>query len=382
MDSSLLIAFVLTAGLAYANGANDLSKGISTLVGSGVTNYNRAILWGTVWTFLGSLLAVFVSTAMVKTFTTGVLANSSGTMIHGAALAYAVLVSAVFWVLFATRTGLPVSTTHAITGALCGAGVAAMGFQGILWDSVFTKIALPLAVSPFIALAFAYLVTPSVRWSLERWKGHCLCVFPVQSGLLTIQPDGAVRMTQAQTGVVTTVDDPACDAGAEARVLALRMGPDTFHWLTSGLTSLARGINDTPKIVALMAGYLMLSGTTASTSLDTTFLVVAGAMTVGAYLSSRKVTVVLAEKVTRMDHMEGFSANLTTSLLVTVAARFGLPVSTTHVSSGATIGIGFHNGVRQINWKTVAGMVGAWIITLPVCALVAALAYGLLSRMI
>ena len=382
MDSSLLIALVLTAGLAYANGANDLSKGISTLVGSGVTNYNRATLWGTVWTFVGSLLAVFVSTALVKTFTSGVLADSSGTMIHGSALAYAVLVSSVAWVLFATRTGLPVSTTHAITGALCGAGVAAMGSQGILWDSVLTKIALPLAVSPLIALALAYLVTPAVRWSLERWKGHCVCMFPVQSGLLTMQPDGALRMTQAQTGVVTAVDDPSCDAGGEARVLAFRMGPDTFHWLTSGLTSLARGLNDTPKIVALMAGYLMLSGTTGSSCLETTFLVVAGAMTIGAYLSSRKVTAVLAENVTRMDHLDGFAANLTTSLLVTVAARFGLPVSTTHVSSGAIMGMGFRRGFRQINWKTVAGIIGAWIITLPVCALVAALVYRLLSQVI
>jgi PiT family inorganic phosphate transporter len=378
MDPYLLIPLSLMAGLAYANGANDVSKGIATLVGSGVTHYRRAILWGTAWTVFGGLLAAFVSAEMVKTFTNGVLAEAPET--HGPALALSVMAGAILWIMFATWTGLPVSTTHAITGALAGAGFMALGKDGILWGSLFHKIALPLAISPVVALTLSYLMAPAVRWSLSGWKGHCVCVFPAQSALLTVQQDGGVRMVPTQQGLAAAVDAPACDTGP--KVLALRMGPDTFHWLTSGLTSLARGLNDAPKIAALMMGYTLLAGDAASAGMTPAFLLAALGMGAGSLCQGLRVTETLAEKVTKMDHLEGFSANLTTSLLVTVAARFGLPVSTTHVSTGAIIGMGVHTGIRQINWNMVYGMAGAWVITLPVSALLAAGGYFVLGRIL
>src|SRR2546427_4518876 len=107
--AALLVA--LTLVVAFANGANDVSKGIATLVGSGVTNYRRAILWGTAWTVAGSLVAAIFSRRMVVTFSESVIspqARLSDT------LPIAVLIGAMGWVLFATRMGLPVSTTHAI----------------------------------------------------------------------------------------------------------------------------------------------------------------------------------------------------------------------------------------------------------------------------
>jgi PiT family inorganic phosphate transporter len=83
-----------------------------------------------------------------------------------------------------------------------------------------------------------------------------------------------------------------------------------------------------------------------------------------------------------MDHVEGLSANLTTSSLVLVSATMGLPVSTTHVSGSAIIGIGMRKGLGAVRWATVRDMVLAWIVTLPVAALLAALAYVILSRLI
>lgn len=377
-EPTIIIGLFLIAALAFANGSNDVSKGIATLAGSGVTDYRRAIGWGTIWTVIGGMLSIFLSMAMVHTFANGIVSNTTGPIQPSPLLPVAVMVGAMSWVLFASRTGLPVSTTHAIIGALSGAGLAALGWSGIPWGSLTHKVALPLALSPLLAMGVCFLISPVVRWILSGWKGHCICLLPIQKAHLAVEQNGFVRMVPAQTDLITVVDAPQCES---PQVLSIRVGPDTFHWITSGLASLARGLNDAPKMVALLVGLSLLPGGSSPSLMILGFGVVALGMGLGSFLGGLKVTEVLAEKVTRMDHLEGFSANLTTALLVTFAARFGLPVSTTHVSSGAIIGMGLWKGPRQVNWKTVGEMALAWLLTLPVAGLLSAGCYLLLTRL-
>jgi PiT family inorganic phosphate transporter len=145
------------------------------------------------------------------------------------------------------------------------------------------------------------------------------------------------------------------------------------------LASFARGTNDAPKIVAM----LLLGSAVASWSSMhlqvAAFAGIALAMGLGSYMGGLRVTEMLAEKVTRMDHVEGLSANLTTSSLVMVSAMMGLPVSTTHVSSSAIIGIGLLKGLTSVRWITVRDMVLAWIVTLPAAGLLACLSYVILD---
>ena len=109
---------------------------------------------------------------------------------------------------------------------------------------------------------------------------------------------------------------------------------------------------------------------------------VAIAMGFGSYLGGFRVTKVLAENVTKMNHAEGLSANLTTSSLVLLSGSFGLPVSTTHVSSSAIIGIGLLKGWKSVCWTTLRDMVLAWVVTLPASALLAGTAYLILTRIL
>lgn len=375
MDSSLF-AFLLVIALAFANGANDVSKAIATLVGSGVTNYRTAILWGTAWTILGAYMSGLVATAMVKTFSSGLIKPD---LVPPVTLALAVLIGAMVWVLLASRTGLPVSTTHALTGAIVGAGLMSFGGDGLVWPAIVGKIALPLLFSPVMALTLSVLIHPLLRSLTGRWEGACLCLMPNARALVSVDARGATR-TLFQT---TAFGQPVVDVPSQCDRAGLRgitVGLDSIHWISSGLASFARGTNDAPKIVAM----LLLGSTVASwpsARFQIAALVgVALAMGAGSYLGGLRVTEVLAEKVTRMDHIEGLSANLTTSSLVLVSATLGLPVSTTHVSSSAIIGIGLLKGRRAVRWTTVRDMVLAWIVTLPATGVLACLAYLALSR--
>ena len=373
MDVSI-VAFVLLLALAFANGANDVSKAIATLVGSGVTGYRTAILWGTVWTVLGAVLSGVIATAMVKTFSQGLLAPGVSASPN---LVVAVLVGAMLWVLVASRTGLPVSTTHALTGAIVGAGLLAFGREGLLWEGIGKKIVLPLILSPLLALTLSLLLHPLMRRLASRWEGSCLCMMPAARALVVIDGQGATR-TLFQT---TTLGRPVmaiptqCD---RAGLNGLTVGLDSIPWCSSGLASLARGTNDAPKIAAMLLLGSAIASWPSVAAQSAATMGIAVAMGLGSYLGGLRVTTVLAEKVTQMNHSEGLSANLTASSLVFVSALMGLPVSTTHVSSSAIIGIGLLKGVHAVRWTTVRDMVLAWVGTLPASALLSALAYLLL----
>src|SRR5258708_815907 len=213
MIPSLWVIVVLGVLIAYVNGSNDVSKGIATLAGSGLTNYRRAILWGTVWTGLGGCAGALLAGAMVGTFGKGLLTSG---IVPTFSAAIATILGAGAWVAFATSAGLPVSTTHAIVGSIVGVGAIAYGVSGVNWAEVE-----PNGVS--IAAA----------------------------------PDGigASFLTNAPSFRLTMDSQKAC---AVERPAAFRVTMNDLHWLTSGTTSFARGMNDAPKMVAILLAAVSL----------------------------------------------------------------------------------------------------------------------------
>jgi len=359
----ILLVFLALA-LAGANGSNDVSKGIATLVGSGVANVRAAVLWGAGWTMAGGLAAAFVSRGLVATFSGRRFLAASP---DGPAFLVSVAVGAIAWVVFSSATGLPVSTTHAIVGALAGAAVAAEGPSVLHWGFLGRNVALPLAVSPFLSVALLYTVYPLLRRGLVRVDRYCLCL----ERRISIQDAGAAAFGVASSEAVVAREEECTASPTVAGRLNLT---DAFHWISAAATSLARGINDVPKIVALGIAASMLFGLPGTGF----FAAVALAMGIGSVLAGLRVTETLARRVTPMSPAEGFSANLVTAVLVGAASFAALPVSTTHVSSGAIIGIGLHRGGRAVRWKVVGEMLLAWLVTLPVAAIASGAAYLLL----
>jgi len=151
-----LLIILLIFGLAYANGANDVSKSVATLVGSGVTNYRTAMAWGTVWTVIGAGTALFIARAMVETFSRGFIQQGSDMTPAGT---LAVLAGAMIWVLLASQAGLPVSTTHISSSAIIGIGLL-KGHETIRWATVRDMVLTWVVTLPGAALlaCLAYLL--------------------------------------------------------------------------------------------------------------------------------------------------------------------------------------------------------------------------------
>lgn len=360
-----VLLLIFAALLAFANGANDNCKGVATLVGYGAAKPRQALLWATVTTALGSLFSFFVAGGLIKSFSTGLFAR--GTPLD-APFYTAVLIGAFGWVIFATATGLPVSTTHAITGALTGAGLIAFGLSTFQWEFLGSKFALPLAVSPVLSLLLVYMLAWPVVWAVNRWAARCACVAPE----LTLQSAGGAAVAAASVAVVVD-NETACAEQGRVMVLSGSRTANAVHWLSSGMVGFARGWNDAPKITAL--ALVALPG---SAGMATGFTLVTTAMALGGLLAGRKVLETLSKKVTPMPLPESLTASLATACLVSMASWNGLPVSTTHVSTGAIIGAGLKHDPRGVRWAKVGEIVLSWFITLPVAALLGAVAKALL----
>lgn len=355
---SMLIALGCVALLAYVNGANDNFKGVATLFGSGVANYRQALGWATAATLAGCVAAIFLTAQLVATFS-GKLFVSAGTLaLPGFPLAVCGACAATVWI--ATRLGLPISTTHALAGGLLGAALAAP--QSVInWTAAGKMIFLPLAVGPLIAVASAVMLYPLfalARRNLQVSRESCVCV----GEQIIVAADGA-----AATALRLELGNNAtCRERYSGSVAGVDVGRalDGLHYLSAGLVSFARGVNDTPKIVALilLATPLWQGGAV--------FIAVGLVMAWGGWLSAQRVAETMAHKITALSPGQGCIANLVTSLLVLAASPLGLPLSTTHVSCGALFGIGTVTG--QARWKMIGTILGAWLITLPLAAVIGA----------
>ncbi len=357
----LLLTIAVVAAVAFANGANDVSKGVAPLVGSGVAGYRTAIAWGSGWTAVGAALGTVFAGAMLATFGTGLLAPGV-TPSFGAATA--ALAGTAAWVAIATTTGLPVSTTHALVGAVIGATTASHGPGAIRWGALGGKVVLPLLLSPLAAYLVAGALARALRVGRARGQAasDCLCADLSPAVALAARPRQATVLARHRGIEITVGPAEACPAAG------VRLTLGRLQWASSAATSLARGMNDAPKMVALGLAAAALASSPGARA-PTLYLAVTAGMVAGGLVAGRRVTHLLAERVTELDASSGLAASGVTAVLVAAGAFYGLPMSTTHVASGGLAGVG---AVREsVNWATLRQMGLAWIVTLPASAAIA-----------
>ena len=368
--------------LAFSNGGNDNFKGVATLLGSGTTSYKQALAWATITTFLGSVVALYLAQGLLQNFSGKGLVPDD--VVKLSSFSTAVALASALTVFAATRLGFPISTTHALTGALVGAGFMAAP-QGIHIHHLMNSFVAPLLLGPLLAIVGATLLYPlasKVRRQFGVTRESCLCV-----GREVIAPTSSIRfvqvlpLSQPMNQMTRFIEMPTVSVGNQLSCAERYVGTfwgvdaksavDATHVLSAGLVSFARGLNDIPKIAAIM---LAAAAVTPSQSIVSVAMV----MALGGVVMAKRIANTMAYEITTMNDGQGVSANLVTSLVVIGASRMGLPVSTTHVSCGALFGIGAVT--KQAHGGAILKIALAWITTLPLAAMLGAMLFVLLSR--
>lgn len=369
VTSALLVLAVLL--LAYANGANDTFKGVATLYGSGTTTFRRAVAYATVAAVLGALVALVAGEGLVKVFGgRGLVPDAVAASVD---FATSVAFGAAATVLLATVLGLPVSTTHALTGALVGAGLVTAGADGVSPSTLGAAFLLPLLASPVLSLGLAATLFGASRAAGRRLGvtgESCACAGPVEAVAPALASDAvasasfveAPALPTVTLGDTTTTCAPALATGGAA--VTVNGAIAAAHYVSAGAVCFARALNDTPKLVGILA----VSGVL---EVRPALLLAGAAVAVGGLVQSRKVAETMSKKITPMTEGAGFAGNLVTAALVLAASGWSLPVSTTHVSCGALFGIGVATG--QARLSVIAQILLAWVTTLPLGAACAAL---------
>ncbi len=370
----LTLLFLATCFLAYSNGANDNFKGVATLFGSGTTGYKAAISWATVTTFSGSVCSIFLAQSLVTRFSgkglvPDVIAGSPEFLL-------AVALAAGLTVMLAAVIGFPISTTHGLIGSLVGAGLMAVGTNvnlAVLGRSFF----LPLLLSPLVAVilgAGGYLLCHAMRIRLGvTTKEFCICIGETEKVVPTPQPASAFSVSSVTTIRATLDNEEHCRQRYVGKVLGVNVQKmlDGAHFISAGIVSFARGLNDTPKIVGPLLAIKALG-------IQFGMVAVAVCMAAGGILNARRVAETMSKKITPMNHGQGFTANIVTGTLVIFASRLGMPVSTTHVSVGSLFGIGLIT--RKGNVRVMSEIMLSWLLTLPIAATLGGGIYWLLDK--
>ncbi len=372
MTISVVVLFLATIFLAYANGANDNFKGVATLFGSKVISYKVAITWATITTFAGSMCAIFLAQTLIKNFSGKGLVPDA--IVGSPTFLLAVVLGAGLTVMLATITGFPISTTHGLTGALVGGGFAAVGAQvnfSMLWTSFF----FPLLASPLLAVALgviAYALAYQLRRKSGVTKEVCVCVGETTQIIALTEPASILAFQKVVMPDIVIANAEACTQQYNGKMWGFNVQKliNAGHFLSAGSVSFARGLNDTPKLAGLLLVIQALN-------IRWGILAISVGMAVGGLLNARKVAETMSRRITSLSPGQGFVSNLVTALMVIFASRLGMPVSTTHVACGSLFGIGMIT--RQADLQVVKQIVLSWVLTLPIAAILSGVTYLLFS---
>jgi inorganic phosphate transporter, PiT family len=322
-DVLLVVVVAVALGFDFTNGFHDTANSIATAIGSRALTPRTAVAIAAV----ANLGGAFLTTAVAKTVAKGIIDAHLATQ----QTLLAALIGAIAWNLLTWWLGLPSSSSHALIGGLVGAALVQSGSNGVLWHGVAHKVVIPALVAPLIAGAAAFLVLLLLLWLFAR----------VHPGLA----NRSFRLGQ--------------------------IGSSTW-------VSFNHGANDAQKTMGVIALALVLHshGNPANLSIPTWVKLAAGlAIGLGTYVGGWRIIRTLGQRVYQMDPPGGFAAQATAGAVLFASTKYGYPLSTTHVVSGAVMGAGATRRLSAVRWGIAGNILIAWLLTIPMAAAVAAALY-------
>ena len=323
MSIALPLALIVFLALVfdYINGFHDTANAIATVVSTGVLSARKAILMAGVLNFGGALLGTAVAITIAKG-----IADSQYVV---PAVVIAALIAAILWNLITWYFGIPSSSSHALVGGLSGAVIAHSG-RNALHTTKLKEVGTFLVVSPVLGLLIGMLLILAILWVCRRIPSHRVNV--------------AFRKLQLVSAATMAFAHGTNDAQKSMGIIAL--GLITYGKLT------AQGAHvDVPVWVKLAC---------------------ATAMGLGTMSGGWKIIKTMGSKIVKLRPIHGFAAETSAAIVLLTTAHFGIPVSTTHVISGAIMGVGTSMNASAVRWGVAGNILVAWVLTIPVSALLAA----------
>ena len=318
----LLIAIALS--FDFLNGMHDAANSIATIVSTRVLKPSHAVFWAAFFNFIAFK---FFGLHVAHTVGAGIVSVHIVTdrLIFGA------LGGAIAWNIITWLAGIPSSSSHALVGGLVGAGLAKAGLKAIVWSGV-EKTAAGIVVSPLFGFVMALLLVLLVTWLVVRNRP-------------------------------TAVD----------RVFRV------LQFISASLYSLGHGGNAAQKTMGVIAVLLYAHGG-GKGAFEVPFWVVMAcqtAMALGTLSGGWRIVHTMGSRITRLTPMQGFCAETGGAITLFLATYLGVPVSTTHTITGAIVAVGAARRTSAVRWGVARGIVIAWVITMPMAGLVAALLYAI-----
>jgi PiT family inorganic phosphate transporter len=387
--------------MAWGIGANDVANAMATSVGSKALTIRQAIVVAAIFEFMGAVLAGGEVTSTIRKgiVDAELLSDTPELLIYGM---LAALLAAGTWLLIASRSGWPVSTTHSIVGAIVGFAAVGIGIDAVHWGQVGT-IVMSWVVSPLTAGLVAFLIYMSVQRlilrhddPLDRAKRYVPVYMFLAAFTITLV---TILKGLSHVGLSISIRDSYILAIAIALAISLvgaavirRIKPDpkiekkqhfytvervfgVLMVVTACGMAFAHGSNDVANAIGPLAAIIAIaqSGTVAAKSALPPWVLMlgGGGIVIGLATFGRHVIATVGRKITQLTPSRGFAAELAAATTIVIASGTGMPISTTHTLVGAVLGVGLARGIEAIDLRVVVRILVSWIVTIPAGALLA-----------
>jgi PiT family inorganic phosphate transporter len=326
----LIIVIVLAIIFDFINGFHDAANSIATIVSTRVLTPFQAVLWAAAFNFI----AFFVAKYVIGEFG---IADTVSKVVLKDFITLPVILSglraAIFWNLLTWRLGIPSSSSHTLIGGFAGAAICASGFQAI-HSEVIIKIASFIVLAPLIGMIISSLITIGVLWAFRK-----------------------VNARKAENSF------------------------KKLQLVSAGLFSLGHGLNDSQKVMGIIATAMIAVGQIDSVQSmpDWVPLTCFGAIGLGTMMGGWRIVKTMGSKITKVTALEGVCAETAGALTLFITEYLKIPVSTTHTITGAIMGVGAVKRLSAVRWGVTINLLWAWLLTIPVSAVLAAGVYFIMT---
>lgn len=323
----LFVVFIILVALAFdfTNGMHDAANSIATVVSTRVLSPRQAVIWAAFFNFVAFLI---FGTGVAHTIGAGMIDISIVTP----QVIFAALIGAIGWNLFTWLMGLPTSSSHALIGGYAGAAIVKAG-PGVIIAQGWVKTILFIFVAPILGMVLGVLFITITTWAVR--KGN------------------PARINKA------------------ARRLQL---------VSAALYSLGHGGNDAQKTMGIIASLIFAAGWTKTFHIPLWVVLSAhAAIALGTISGGWRIVKTMGQRITKLRPIDGFCAETASAISIFVATHAGVPVSTTHVITGAISGVGAAKRMSAVRWGVTLRIVWAWVFTIPGAGLTAGAAYFLIK---